>query len=75
VIIQVHVTANAGRNELIKTDSSPAGYRAWVQCPPVDGKANKVLTELLAKEFNVSKSAIQIIRGKTARNKTVQIAK
>jgi len=35
--IQIKVIPNASRTELIKTE---AGYKARIQCPPVDGKAN-----------------------------------
>lgn len=41
--------------------------------PPVDGKANKELIELLAKRFDVSKSQIRIKSGLSSRNKLVEI--
>lgn len=68
--INVRVTANADRNELVKTED---GYRARIQCPPADGKANEKLTELLAKEFGVSKGSVKIVRGASNRNKVVEI--
>ena len=41
--------------------------------PPVDGKANKELVEVLAKAFGVRKSDIEIVSGKNAKNKLVRI--
>ena len=64
------MTSNAAKNELVKTDT---GYRARVQCAPVDGKANEALIKLLSKEFGVPKSAIKIVKGETGRNKTISI--
>ncbi len=41
--------------------------------PPVEGKANKELIEVLAKELGVRKKDIEIISGKSSKNKTVKI--
>jgi hypothetical protein len=41
--------------------------------PPVDGKANKALTQFLARLCGVSKSAVQIAAGESSRNKTIVI--
>lgn len=41
--------------------------------PPVEGKANKELIEVLAKEFGIHKSDIEIISGQSSKNKTVKI--
>jgi len=70
VTLQIKVIPNASKNEFIKTE---AGYKARIQCPPVDGKANDALIMLLSKEFGVSKNSIEIIKGKTSRNKTVLV--
>jgi len=66
--IQIKVTPNASKTELIKTETC---YKARIQCPPVDGKANDALIMLLSKEFGVAKNSIEIIKGKTSRNKTI----
>lgn len=44
-----------------------------LKSPPVDGKANKELIELLAEKFNVQKSQIKIKSGLSSRNKIIQI--
>ena len=70
MLIEIKVTPNAGKNELIKTET---GYKARIACAPVDGKANEALIALLAKEFGVPKSSVEIVKGKVGRNKTVEI--
>jgi uncharacterized protein (TIGR00251 family) len=45
-----------------------------ISAPPVDGKANERLTEVIAKAFGVSKSSVEIIKGHTLRLKTVRIS-
>lgn len=70
--IEIRVIPNAGKTELQKTDG---GYKARITASPVDGKANEALIALLAKEFGAAKSDIEIIRGKTSKNKTVIIHK
>ncbi len=42
--------------------------------PPVDGKANKQAIKLLAKLFGVAPSRIDLIRGRTSRDKSFRLA-
>jgi uncharacterized protein (TIGR00251 family) len=41
--------------------------------PPVDGKANKAVTEQVAELYGLAKSAVRIVSGETARTKKVEI--
>lgn len=41
--------------------------------PPLDGRANKELIELLAKEFGIAKNNVEISSGKSSKNKTVKL--
>ena len=41
--------------------------------PPVEGKANKELIEVLAKHFGVHKRNIEIIAGHSSKNKLVKL--
>lgn len=41
--------------------------------PPVEGKANSELIEVLAKECGVRKRDVEIISGKSSKNKMVRI--
>ena len=42
--------------------------------PPVGGAANRQLIQILAEHFQVSKSAVRIVRGETSKNKVVEVA-
>ncbi|MEQ9232804.1 DUF167 domain-containing protein [Coleofasciculus sp. E2-BRE-01] len=44
-----------------------------LKSPPVDGKANKELIELLAEKFNVTKSQVQIKSGLSSKIKLIEI--
>ncbi|MCL2796861.1 MAG: DUF167 domain-containing protein [Firmicutes bacterium] len=70
MLIEIKVIPNAKRTELEKCDT---GYKARLTAPPVDGKANEALIELLSKEFGVPKRDIEIVKGALNRNKTVTI--
>ena len=41
--------------------------------PPVDGAANDELVATLAKALGIAKSAVEIVRGETSRNKLVAV--
>jgi uncharacterized protein len=44
-----------------------------VTAPPVDGKANQAVIQILADTLHVPRAAIEIARGDTSRRKTVRI--
>ena len=46
---------------------------AEVKAPPKDGKANRAMIELIAKQFKVTKSRASIKRGKSGRVKLIQL--
>ena len=70
MLLEIKVIPNAKRTEFVKTET---GYKARLQAPPADYKANEALIELLSKEFNVPKRDIEIIKGVKSKNKTVRI--
>lgn len=69
-IIQVRVIPNAKRNEIKKENK---GLKVYLTAPPVEGKANKLLIEILAKHFNYKKSNLRIIKGEKSKNKVICI--
>lgn len=69
--IYVKVIPRSSRNEITKV--SDGEYKAKLTAPPVGGKANEMLIKVLAEYFNISKSSLRIIGGKTARVKIVEI--
>ena len=74
--INVHITPNAKKSEVMGNDCNLFGeetLRVKVSAPPVDGKANKELFNILSKHFDVSKSKISIVSGEKSRNKIIEI--
>ncbi len=69
--ILVHVQPGASRGRVVRFAGG-----AWyirVAAPPVEGRANKALIELLSESLDTAKSNLSIIRGQTSRQKTVLI--
>jgi len=56
-------------------EMSDGVLKVKLKSAPVDGKANEELIKLLAKHFKISKTSIEILRGKTSKNKVVEIKK
>ncbi len=56
------------------TEAGDGTWLARVKAPPVDGKANAELTELVAERFGVRKAQVSIKSGAGARLKLVQIS-
>lgn len=70
IIIKLKISPNASKNEIIKTTD---GVKVKITAQPVEGKANKALVEFLSKQFKIPKSAIEILRGETSKEKTLLI--
>lgn len=68
--IEVKVTPKAAVNRIIETEGM---WRVYVTAPADDGRANKAVTKVLAKHFGVAPSAIEIVRGHSARLKLIDI--
>jgi len=71
-IITVRVQPGVTRNEIVGCEGGV--WRVRVTAPPIKGRANAALIELLADRLGVRKSSIAILRGLTAREKVVEIA-
>ncbi len=69
--IYIQAAPRSSRNEVIKI--SEGEYKVRLTAAPVDGKANEMLIEILAKYFKVAKSLITIVGGKSAKIKMVDI--
>lgn len=70
-ILQVKVKPNAKQQKL---EAQPDGsWIAHLKSPPVDGKANAELIQLLAKRFAVPKSHVTIKSGGAAKLKLIEI--
>ena len=72
LIIELKVVPQSGKLKLILDKSGM--LKAFVKAAPQDGKANKELTELIAKIAGVTKKSVEIIGGLTSRKKKLVIA-
>jgi uncharacterized protein (TIGR00251 family) len=70
---KVRVVPRASRSEIV--GEHDGALRVRVAAPPVDGAANEELVRLLAQAFGVTRNAIAITAGQTAKLKTVQVVR
>jgi len=69
--IFIKIKVRSKNNTIKKIDDNH--YLVSVTEVPEKGKANKALVKILAKSFNVSLQAVEIISGLSSRNKIVEI--
>ena len=69
--IKIKVEPKSSKSEIV----GPYGdaLKVKLTSPPVEGKANKELIDLLSKELKIKKKDIEIISGKSSKNKVVKI--
>ena len=72
LIFNVRVVPRASKSEIAGIFDGALKIR--LASPPVDGAANAELIKLLSKTLGVSKSAIEILGGQSARTKQVKIS-
>ena len=70
VNLEVKVTAGAKSNSFKKENEL---YYIRIMAKAIDGKANKSIIEFLAKELNIKKKYIEIIRGEKSGKKIISI--
>lgn len=70
-VIQVKVKPNSRTSAFSQAEDGV--WHAWIKSPPVDGKANQELIELVARHFGCGKSAVSIKSGAGGRMKLVRI--
>lgn len=69
--ITVSVKPNAKKDHIEVVAKSE--YRVQLKAVPVEGKANNSLMKLLADHFDIARSRIKIISGKSGRKKIIEI--
>ncbi|MCB0406043.1 MAG: DUF167 domain-containing protein [Bdellovibrionales bacterium] len=70
--IIVQIKPNSRKESVEKnTDGS---YTVRVNAPPVEGKANGRLIEVLAAHFGVPKSKLELVAGHKSKKKVVEIS-
>ncbi|MFA6427268.1 MAG: DUF167 domain-containing protein [Candidatus Magasanikbacteria bacterium] len=70
--LHIKVLPRSSRNEVVG-EMADGTLKVKLTAPPVDGKANEALIELLSEHFNLPKSKIKIVRGLTSKNKIIQM--
>lgn len=70
-LLKIKVIPRAKRQKLEKLPDG--SFKVYLTAPPIEGRANEALIKLLAREFGVSKSEVEIARGKKGREKVVKI--
>ncbi|MDO8509993.1 MAG: DUF167 domain-containing protein [bacterium] len=70
--IKIRVLPRSSKNEVIG-EMADGTLKIKLTSPPVDGKANEALIELLAEHYNISKNKIKIVSGLTSKNKIIEI--
>ncbi len=71
VRVNVKVVPNSKKAKVEQTEGGV--LRVNVDAPAKEGKANKRLVEILAKYSSKPKSSIRIVKGRTSKNKVVEI--
>jgi len=71
LVLKIFVQPRASKNMIAGIHGD--ALKIKLTAPPVDGAANKMCLQFLAKWLKVSKSSLEIIAGETARNKTILI--
>ncbi len=69
--IYVSVKTKARQEKVEKLDETH--YKVWVTEPPVDGKANKAVTNSLSEFLGISKINIALAGGATSKEKIFEI--
>ncbi len=71
VTFKVTVQPRASKNEIVGLQGDALKVR--LTAPPVEGAANRLCVELLAKSLRVRKSDVEIIQGHSSRAKKVLV--
>jgi uncharacterized protein (TIGR00251 family) len=71
VILKVYLQPKSSKNEVVGPYRD--GIKVRVTAPPVAGEANEALVRFLSREWKISPSCIEIIRGHHSREKTLRI--
>jgi uncharacterized protein (TIGR00251 family) len=71
VVFKAAIQPKAAKNEIVGLKGD--ALKVKLTAPPVEGAANRMCVEFLARCLKVRKSDIEIVRGKGSRNKQVLV--
>ena len=71
IVIKAKIVPGSSKNKIVGVYNN--ALKITITAPPVEGKANKKCIAYLSKYFATAKSRIEIISGKTSKNKLIKI--
>ncbi len=71
VIVELKIIPNSSKNGFVMPDSTDAPIKLKVTAQPIENKANKAVIEYLSKYFKIPKTSICVLKGETAKEKTI----
>jgi uncharacterized protein len=71
VKLTLFIQPKASKNEIIGPHNG--ALKVKITAPPIDGKANAALVEFLSETLGIPKRQIEILKGETGRNKSVEV--
>lgn len=71
IVIKVKIVPGSSKNKIVGVYND--ALKITIAAPPVEGKANKKCITYLAKYFDVAKTKVEIISGKSSKNKLIKI--
>jgi uncharacterized protein len=69
--VRLRVSPGARRNELVGRHGD--GWKVRVTAPPVGGRANDAVLDLLAERLELPRRSLSIVSGHTTREKVVRL--
>jgi len=71
LVFSARIVPRASTSEIV--GEHDGALKVKIASPPVDGAANAELIKVLAKFFDVQKSAVEILKGQTSKTKQIKI--
>jgi uncharacterized protein (TIGR00251 family) len=71
VVLRVHTQPGAGRSAVMGRHGG--ALKVKVAAPPVDGRANEAVVELLARTLGIKASQVELVAGQSSRSKRFKL--
>jgi uncharacterized protein (TIGR00251 family) len=70
MLINIRVVPRAKQNKIVE---EAGRLKVYLAAPPVEGKANALLIEVLAEHFGIKKRQLRLVKGEKGRDKIVEV--
>jgi hypothetical protein len=71
MLLSIKAKPSSQKEEVVKLNKNT--FKVFVKEPPVKGRANQAIINLLANYFHIAKSQIRIVKGEKSREKVIMI--